>query len=68
MASKIIDIYKLAHEYGFGLKRQRRHMIWEHIVSGYIVTTSKTFSDKRALRNIESKFKKASKLSISNSS
>ena len=68
MSTKIIDIYKLAQEYGFGLKRQRKHMVWQHVVSGYIVTTSKTFSDKRALRNIKSKFKKASKLSISNSS
>ena len=68
MSKKIFDIYELAQEYGFGLKRQRKHMIWQHLVSGYIVTTSKTFSDARALRNIESNFKKASKLSISNSS
>ena len=68
MSTKIIDIYKLAQEYGFGLKRQRKHMVWQHVVSGYIVTTSKTFSDARALRNIESNFKKGSKLPIPNSS
>ena len=68
MAKKLIYIQKLAQEYGFDLKRQRNHMVWQHVVSGYIVTTSKTCSDVRALRNIESNFKKASKLSISNSS
>tara|TARA_B100001057_G_scaffold442097_1_gene477206 strand:- start:873 stop:1079 length:207 start_codon:yes stop_codon:yes gene_type:complete len=68
MSKKLINIHRLAEEYGFGLKRQKKHLVWQHVVSGYIVTTSKTFSDARALRNIESNFKKASKLSISNSS
>ena len=68
MANKYTSISKLAQDYGFGLKRQRKHMVWQHVVSGYIVTTSKTCSDSRALRNIESNFKKVSKLSISNSS
>lgn len=68
MSNKYISICKLAHYYGFDLKRQRKHMVWQHVVSGYIVTTSKTFSDARALRNIESNFKKGSKLPIPNSS
>ncbi len=67
MPKKLTDIHKLAAKYGLGLKRQRKHCVWEHLVSGCIVTTSKTISDSRALKNIESDFRKAS-LVISNSS
>ena len=67
MTKKLTDIHKLAAKYGLELKRQRKHCVWEHLVSGHVVTTSKTVSDGRALKNIESDFRKASFV-ISNSS
>ena len=49
-------IIKLAKSYGFTLVRQKRHLIFKH-PSGKIITTSKSSSDKRALKNIESTIK-----------
>lgn len=50
-------IVELAKSYGFTLLRQKRHFIFKHS-SGKIITTSRTASDKRALKNIESTIKK----------
>lgn len=50
-------IVELAKFYGFTLLRQKRHLIFKHS-SGKIIATSRTASDKRALKNIESTIKK----------
>lgn len=50
-------IVELAKSYGFTLLRQRRHLIFKHS-SGKIITTARSASDKRALKNIESTIKK----------
>ena len=50
-------IVELAKSYGFTLLRQKRHLIFKHS-SGKIIATSRTSSDNRALKNIESTIKK----------
>jgi len=50
-------IVELVKSYGFTLLRQKRHLIFKHS-SGKVITTSRTSSDKRALKNIESTIKK----------
>lgn len=50
------DITRLAAEFGFELRRQAKHLIWQHPITGAVVTTSRTPSDWRALRNIAKDF------------
>ena len=49
-------IYQLAKRFGYELKRQSSHLIWQHQITRAVVTTAKTPSDWRALRNIEKHF------------
>ena len=49
-------IHRLANQFGYELRRQSNHLIWKHQMTGAVVTTSKTPSDWRALRNIEKQF------------
>jgi predicted RNA binding protein YcfA (HicA-like mRNA interferase family) len=49
-------IYRLAKQFHYELRRQSSHLIWVHQTTGAVVTTSKTPSDWRALRNIEKHF------------
>ena len=58
MATRNTDIAKLAHSYGYKLKRRRTHLIWEHLVTGFIAVTSATASDHHALRNAEKVFRR----------
>ena len=51
-------ISELAASYGYELIRRSRHLIWKHRITGRVVTTSRTPSDHRALKNIESYFRK----------
>ncbi len=51
------DIIGLCEKHGFSLKRSRKHLVFVH-PSGAHLTTSKTASDNRALRNIERDIKR----------
>lgn len=53
-------IIKLCTKHGFSLHRSRNHLVFIH-PSGARLTTSKTASDSRALRNIERDIKKVLK-------
>jgi len=50
------QIYQLAKEFGYELRRQSKHLIWQHCQTGAIVTTALTPSDYRALCNIKRDF------------
>jgi hypothetical protein len=49
-------VKQLAKQFGYELIRQSKHLIWQHCQTGAIVTTSKSPSDYRAIRNIEKDF------------
>ena len=55
-------ISELAASYGYELVRRSKHLIWKHRITGRVVTTARTPSDHRALRNIESYFRKGALL------
>lgn len=50
------DIHRLAMQFDYELRRQSKHLIWQHVQTGAVVTTSKSPSDWRALRNIQRDF------------
>ena len=50
------DISRLAAQFGYELRRQSKHLIWQHQITGAVVTTSRTPSDWRVLRNITQDF------------
>jgi hypothetical protein len=50
------SVQRLAKKFGYELRRQSKHLIWQHQTTGAVVTTSKTPSDWRALRSIEKNF------------
>jgi len=47
------EIYKLMKKNGLVLIREKKHMIWEHLDSGEIITTSKTPSSSNVLFEIK---------------
>ena len=47
------EIYKLMKKNGLVLIRGKKHLIWEHLDSGEIITTSKTPSSSNALFEIK---------------
>ena len=54
------DIKKLAKKYNMELvKRKGKHIKWIHRVTGIMITTSGSPSDRNAIKNIERDFKKA---------
>jgi hypothetical protein len=53
---KTNPVHRLAKQFGYELRRQSKHLIWQHCQTGAIVTTSKSPSDYRAIRNIEKDF------------
>lgn len=59
MATLQTDLTRLASQYGFTLKRSRSHCIWVHAITHKVVTTGKTPSDRRVLKNIERNFRHA---------
>lgn len=56
MAYKYKEIAKLMEDYGFRLKRQNKHLVWEK--NGFTVVTAVTCSDHRGIKNIERVVKK----------
>jgi len=55
-----MSISELAASYGYELVRRSRHLIWQHRITGRLVTTARTPSDHRALKNIEGYFRRNS--------
>jgi hypothetical protein len=53
------EIKAIAVEFNFTLHREGKHYIWKS-PSGALVTTGKTLSDRKALKNIRSMFRRAS--------
>ena len=49
-------VYELARKYGYKLIRSKKHLIWQHSITGAIVTTAKSASDHRAMKNQEKRF------------
>ena len=47
------EIKKLMKENNYELVRAKKHLIWKHKVFGGMITTPKTPSDWRALKNIQ---------------
>ena len=46
------EINKLMKNKGFVLKREKKHLVWEHLESGEVITTSKTPSSSNVLLEI----------------
>ena len=46
------EINKLMKNNGLVLKREKKHLVWEHLESGQIITTSKTPSSSNVLLEI----------------
>ena len=46
------EINKLMKNKGFVLKREKKHLVWEHLESGEVITTSKTPSSLNVLYEI----------------
>ena len=46
------EINKLMKNKGFVLKREKKHLVWEHLESGQVITTSKTPSSSNVLLEI----------------
>ena len=47
------EIKKLMKENDYELIRSKKHFIWKHKIFGGMITTPKTPSDWRALKNIQ---------------
>lgn len=62
MASRRSDLYALADAYGYELKRKRSHMVWQHVITGFVAVTSATASDKHALNQAERIFRRGAAL------
>ena len=52
------EISKLMKKNGLVLIREKKHMIWEHLDSGEIITTSKTPSSSNVLFEIKRDIKR----------
>lgn len=52
------EVTKLAHEHGFTLKRKKKHLVWEHVLTKFIAVTSATASDGYALAQASRVFRK----------
>ena len=52
------EIYKLMKKNGLVLIREKKHLIWEHLDSGEIITTSKTPSSSNVLFEIKRDIKR----------
>ena len=46
------EIKKLMKNNGLVLKREKKHLVWEHLESGEVITTSKTPSSSNVLHEI----------------
>ena len=46
------EINKLMKKNGLVLKREKKHLVWEHLESGQVITTSKTPSSSNVLLEI----------------
>jgi len=46
------EIKKLMKNNGLVLKREKKHLVWEHLESGEVITTSKTPSSSNVLLEI----------------
>ena len=46
------EINKLMTNNGLVLKREKKHLVWEHLESGEVITTSKTPSSSNVLLEI----------------
>ena len=46
------EINKLMKNNGFVLKREKKHLVWEHLESGQVIATSKTPSSSNVLLEI----------------
>jgi hypothetical protein len=46
------EINKLMKNNGLVLKREKKHLVWEHLESGQVITTSKTPSSSNVLLEI----------------
>ena len=46
------EINKLMKNNGLVLKREKKHLVWEHLDSGEVITTSKTPSSSNVLHEI----------------
>ena len=46
------EINKLMKNNGLVLKREKKHLVWEHLESGEVITTSKTPSSSNVLFEI----------------
>ena len=47
------QVKKIMKENGLVLIRSKKHLVWEHLDSGYKITTSKTSSDSNALFGVK---------------
>ena len=47
------EINKLMKNNGLVLKREKKHLVWEHLESGEVITTSKTPSSSNVLLEIK---------------
>ena len=56
------DIEKLVRSYGYELVRQKKHLVFQHPISGQVFTCAKSASDFRAMRNVERDLKRYAKL------
>jgi CBS-domain-containing membrane protein len=63
MSKRSTDLERLAHRYGYRLKRSRKHLVWEHTITRFVVTTSASASDKHALNQAERLFRRVEQAS-----
>lgn len=56
------EFHRLAETYGYQLKRSSSHLIWVHTITKFVVTTAKTASDFRAVKNAEANFRRGAAL------
>ena len=61
---KFKDIRKLMKNNKYFLFRMKKHAVWKHSITGKIITTPKTPSDIRTLKNIAKEIKKGNKVTI----
>ena len=59
MNRKARDFAQVAKKYGFILARRTKHCVWIHPETGARVVSAFTTSDHRAVKNFESRLRKA---------
>ena len=60
MANRNSDLHRLAIPMATSASAKRSHLVWQHVITGFVAVTSASASDRNAIRQAERVFKRGS--------